>query len=138
MKISLDLDGTLYHHPDFFRELMRLFLAAGHEVGILTGHRMDSGDHDIEKLIALGFPRPSFYFGRTPDYMHLNGAHYKSMIIAREGIDIHFDDYDYDNIDTIKLFSELGVESRIARMKCARENCCEDGCLTGIRKRQRD
>lgn len=121
MKISLDLDGTCYYKPAFFKELMRLFLSAGHEVGILTGHRQSSAERDIAKLVEAGFPRPSFYFGRTEDYMSLNGAHYKSMIIDREGIDIHFDDYDYGNTDTIRLFKELGQEDKIVRMKCVKE-----------------
>lgn len=121
MKISLDLDGTCLEQQEFFKELMRLFLEAGHGVGILTGHRQDSENRDREKLAELGFPSPSFYFGRTEDYMHLNGAHYKSMVIEREGIDIHFDDYDYNHPDTIKLFSTLGQEHKIVRVK-SRDN----------------
>ncbi len=118
MKISTDLDGTCFYKPEFFKELMRLFIQAEHEVGILTGHRQSSEEKDVNKLISAGFPKPSFYFGRTEDYMHLNGAHYKSMIIEREKIDIHFDDYDYDNYDTIRLFASLGQESNVVRLSC--------------------
>lgn len=49
--------------------------------------------------------------------MHLNGAHYKSAIIQREGIDIHFDDCDYANPETERLFSELGQDERIFRVR---------------------
>lgn len=121
MKISIDLDGTLLEKQEFFAEFMRLFLAAGHEVGILTGHRHDREEHDREKLRELGFPSPSFYFGRTEEYMHLNGAHYKTMVIERESLDLHFDDYDYNHPDTIKLFSQLGQECKIARLRSADE-----------------
>lgn len=117
MKISLDMDGTCVAKPEFFREFMAAMQARGHKVGILTG-RPDTGQvKTLEQLSNLGFPKPDFYFGRTPEYMPLNGAHFKSMIIKREKIEIHFDDYDYDHTDTIKLFAELGQEERIARLK---------------------
>jgi len=117
MKISLDMDGTCLAKPEFFREFMVAMQAHGHQVGILTGRGHTSEGDTIAKLLKLGFPKPDFYFGRTPEYMSLNGAHFKSMIIKREGIELHFDDYDYDNTDTIKLFAELGQEERIARLK---------------------
>jgi hydroxymethylpyrimidine pyrophosphatase-like HAD family hydrolase len=120
MKISLDMDGTCLAKPEFFRELMAAMQARGHKVGILTGRKHTSEVACFAELSKLGFPKPDFYFGRTPEYMPLNGAHFKSMIIKREKIEIHFDDYDYDHTDTIKLFSELGQEDRIARLK-ARE-----------------
>jgi len=117
VKISIDLDGTLWAKADFFCEFMRAMQARGHQVGILTGHAHASAVEDMARLYAAGFPIPDFYFGRTPEYIPLNGAHFKSMIIKREGIDLHFDDYDYDNADTIKLFADLGQEERIARLK---------------------
>lgn len=120
MKISIDLDGTLYSRMAFFRELMLAMQSRGHKVGILTGHGQDSEAHDVRRLMEAGFPKPDFYFGRTPEYMPLNGAHYKSMVIRREGITLHFDDYDFDNQDTARIFAELGDEVHIARMK-ARE-----------------
>jgi hypothetical protein len=117
MKISLDLDGTLYRYPDFFRMLMIALQSAGHEVGILTGHSQDSEAHDRQKLARMGFPPPDFYFGRTPEYMPLNGAHRKSDVIRTQGIAMHFDDYDYDNPETIRLFRELGQENHVCRLK---------------------
>lgn len=117
LKISIDFDGTCWSRMGFFREMMLAMQAAGHHVGMLTGHKQESKDKDIELMVARGFPRPDFYFGRTEEWMHLNGAHFKSHIIKTEGIDMHFDDYDYDNPDTIKLFKELGQELYIARVK---------------------
>ena len=116
MKISIDFDGTCWSRMEFFRTLMKCFQAQGHKVGMLTGHSHDHAEKDIELMVKRGFPRPDFYFGRTPEYMHLNGAHYKSMIIKREGIDIHFDDYDYDNPETTKLFKELGSEEKVFKV----------------------
>lgn len=104
----------------FFRELMVAMQARGHQVGMLTGHRHDAKEKDIELMISRGFPMPDFHFGRTPEFMHLNGAHFKSMIIQREGIDLHFDDYDYDNPDTERLFATLGQEEKIARVRARR------------------
>lgn len=121
MKISFDLDGTAYDHLEFFRELCVAMQSTGHKVGVLTGHKQESEEHDRDKLRSLGFPEIDFYFGRTPDYMHLNGAHYKTMIIKREGISVHFEDYDYDHPDTNRLFKELGQEGRIFRVRSVRE-----------------
>lgn len=117
MKISIDFDGTMWSRMGFFREFMLAMQARGHQVGVLTGHSHESEERDVALMVARGFPRPNFYFGRTPEYMALNGAHYKSMIIQREGIALHFDDYDYDNPQTERLFKELGQEERIARVK---------------------
>lgn len=117
MKISIDFDGTLWSRMAFFREFMFAMQARGHQVGMLTGHSHDMESKDVALMLARGFPKPDFYFGRTPDYMHLNGAHFKSMVIKREGIAMHFDDYDYDNPDTDRLFKELGQEEQIARVK---------------------
>lgn len=89
----------------------------GHQVGVLTGHAHTSEEKDMALLVSLKFPKPDFYFGRTPEYMHLNGAHFKSMVIKREGITLHFDDYDFDNTDTERLFKELGQEEHIVRVK---------------------
>lgn len=117
MKISIDLDGTCYSKMGFFRELMAAMQARGHQVGILTGHNHTSEAEDVALLMRHGFQKPDFYFGRTPEYLPMNGAHFKSMIIKREGITLHFDDYDFDHADTIRLFAELGQEVHIARMK---------------------
>ena len=106
MKISIDLDGTLWHHMSLFRGFMGLMQAAGHEVGILTGHHEHSQGPDVALMIARGFPEPSFYLGKTDSDMNQNGAVSKSRLIVEAGIDAHFDDLDYGNPETERLFAE--------------------------------
>ena len=111
MKISIDYDGTLWSHMAFFREFMKAMQAAGHQVGCLTGHNDDghSRGNDLSLMEKRGFPKPDFWFGRTPGYCALNGSIYKSMVILREKIDLHFDDCDYGNPESLFLFQkELG------------------------------
>ena len=97
MKISLDLDGTLWHHQAFFRSFMRAMQEQGHKVGILTSHKVIHRDADLALLEKRGFPEPDFYIGRPldggVDYMAL-----KSVAIQNHGIDIHFEDGDADKL----------------------------------------
>lgn len=51
MKIGIDIHGTADLFPDFFRELARLFIKAGHEVHIMTGM---VGDRAAKELQVLG------------------------------------------------------------------------------------
>ena len=120
IKISFDLDGVLYGGKDTknTRALYKILHRDQFtEVGILTGHSHDSEKWDIETILSYGLPAPDFYFGRTPEYMDRNGAVYKSMIIKRENIDLHIDDYDYDYSETIKIFNNSDIEQKILRAK---------------------
>lgn len=63
MKISIDFDGTLWSHMNFFRNFMQAFQTAGHCVGILTGHPIDQKAQDLKLMKARGFPTSDFYFG---------------------------------------------------------------------------
>jgi hypothetical protein len=99
--ISIDLDGTLWHHQRFFREFMKAMQGAGHKVGILTSHKMIHEPADRALLRERGFPRPNFYIGREDgdaDY-----AKCKAAAIRDCNIDIHFEDGLTD-----KLRKELG------------------------------
>lgn len=127
MRISIDLDGTLFAHVEFFRELARLFGAAGHTVIILTGHRAEHEEHDRKKLAALDI-YPDQYLGRTPDYMPLNGSIFKRDMIRQHGIDIHFDDCDYGNLTSEQLFEEdEHARVRLVRMPKDKEKAREHG-----------
>ena len=90
MKISIDLDGCLWHHQAFFRDLMRGMQAAGHQVGILTSHKMIHEQADRALLAARGFPEPNFYIGRASGV--IDYAAYKAHMILERGIDLHFED----------------------------------------------
>ena len=90
MKISIDLDGCLWHHQAFFRDLMRGMQAAGHQVGILTSHKTIHMMADLALLEKRGFPQPDFFYDRVTgvtDY-----AAYKTHIILEHSIDLHFED----------------------------------------------
>lgn len=86
----------------FFRELMWAMQADGHEVGILTGHHIDTRDRDIELMLARGFPAPDFYIGR-PVGSQEHGGTFKPRMIREHRIDHHFDDCDYRNLSTVAL-----------------------------------
>lgn len=90
MKISIDLDGCLWHHQAFFRDLMRGMQAAGHQVGILTSHKTIHEPADQALLAARGFPEPDFYIGRVNGVVDY--AAHKAHIILTCNIDLHFED----------------------------------------------
>jgi len=120
MKFSIDFDGTMWQHMDFFREFMIAMQARGHQVGCLTGHNApDMEQPDINLMVARGFPKPDFWLGRTPEYIPYNGAKFKSDMIKQYNIDIHFDDYDYDNPETKAIFeSDRSVLEKIFKVQC--------------------
>ena len=115
LKISIDMDGTLWQNMAFFRELMKVMQGQGHEVGILTGHGLQSEKPDIDLMIARGFPKPDFWFGRAEEDLPYNGAVMKSRRILSELIDYHYDDLDYGNPDTLRLFKE-GLGNQMNRL----------------------
>jgi hypothetical protein len=98
VKISLDLDGTVWSHKSFFRELMIAMLKAGHEVGILTAHRDIHKDADLFLLTAENFPKPSFFYCRSYK-SRFTYAEFKAHTILNEKIDIHFDDCNFDGTE---------------------------------------
>jgi len=119
MKISIDLNGTFYYKPEFFQWFASAMQLAGHTVGILTGHNATSETHDRVKLARLFYFYPDFYLGRTEEYLPFNGAKFKCDMIRKHSIDIHFDDMDYDNPDTVHIFNEnLDVLSKVFTVNC--------------------
>ena len=119
MKISIDYDGTMWSHMAFFRALMQAMRAQGHQVGILTGHTSDGEPQDVQLMLARGFPKPDFWFGRTPEYHHLNGSYFKADVILKENIDLHFDDCDFGNPESSRILDEkLGpLAYKVIRMR---------------------
>jgi hypothetical protein len=79
---------------------------AGHQVGILTSHKIIHEPADLALLEKRGFPQPDFYIGRPLDSQGIDYAILKSLAIRENRIDIHFDDGDAE-----KLRNLLGEES---------------------------
>ena len=99
MKISLDLDGTIWSHMKFFREFMRFMQTGGNQVGVLTAHRDIHRDADLLLLASMEFPRPSFTLYR-PYRSNETYAEFKARVIVEEKIDMHFDDCNYGSAET--------------------------------------
>jgi copper homeostasis protein CutC len=59
MKIALDIHGICDTSPEFFKELSRLFVEAGHELHILTGRRVSDGA--MEEIEELGIRHTHFF-----------------------------------------------------------------------------
>ena len=114
LKIALDLDGTAYAHMRFFREFMKAMQAAGHQVGILTGHEQRCAENDMAFLDAHGF-NPDFYIGKGPDDSP-HGPVMKSKAIADHGIDYYFDDFDYDEARALTAYEDGGQLKRIFKV----------------------
>lgn len=55
MKIGLDIHGVCDANPEFFVELSRIFVEAGHEVHILTGRRVSDGALEEVKELGLSY-----------------------------------------------------------------------------------
>jgi hypothetical protein len=83
MKISIDLDGTLFQNPDFYYELIGIFKITGHNVGVMSCHTKD----DFPKIGGL-----DFWFTATGCENSLSEAESKAEIMIREKIDVSFDD----------------------------------------------
>ncbi len=111
MKISLDFDGTTWQHQEFFKAFMRAMQAAGHQVGMLTGHHEHSKDKDIKLMMSRGFPKPDFWIGR-PNGTRWQGGSYKPRMIEKHNIDYHFDDCDFSSKKTVEL---MGGHPRLFR-----------------------
>jgi hypothetical protein len=136
MKISFDLDGTLFGiHSDKLVQIYKTSLANGDEVGILTGRTPLHRESSIETLKRIGITYWDFWYDAeymnpsevalvTMDIMTMKpsqreGVHrYKVRMIRETGIDEHYDDETrwmviYDStlpaVDVTKWGGEPGV-----------------------------
>lgn len=92
MRISFDLDGTLYAHPKAFNTLYVALTQAGHTVGLLTGHNSADREEDVARLTGLGFgPWDFFEYTNTANNVPATIAA-KIQYLIDHAIDIHFDD----------------------------------------------
>lgn len=111
MKISIDIDGTLWQHQDLFRAFSWAMKAAGHEIGICTGQLQESKENNLRAFMRHGFPEFDFFYGR-PDESWA-GADHKKKMIAERGIDYHFDDFDFSHESSLM---KAGKHIRFIRM----------------------
>jgi hypothetical protein len=106
MKIALDIHGVCDANPEFFVELSKLFIQAGHEIIIITGMMESHGA--IDEIEKLGIYYTKFY--SIADYHKKKGTELwyddkgnpwidddtwnqtKAEICEKEKIDFHIDD----------------------------------------------
>lgn len=101
MKISIDLDCVLWHHQSFFRAFMQAMQREGHQVGILTSHKVIHEQADRALMQDRGFPEPDFYIGRPLQSGGVGYAALKAAAVRAEHIDLHFDDGDVAAMQTL-------------------------------------
>jgi hypothetical protein len=106
LKIGLDIHGICDAKPEFFSELSRLFVNAGHDVHIITGRRVSDGALDEIKDLGLSYT----HFFSISDYHVEKGTKVweddegnpwlegelwdrtKGDYCAKHNIDFHIDD----------------------------------------------
>lgn len=89
MKIGLDLDGTLYQHPEFFAAMIEAMYAEDHDFYCISGHGRDEWEKDCERLKEMGIDADKI----SPELM--NPVRHESMKIkgaAMDQCDFCFDD----------------------------------------------
>lgn len=89
MKIGLDLDGTVYAYPDFFRDLINSFSVLGHQFFCTSGHPRSEWPADCERLLALGINSdlisPDMMYSERNTHVHLKAK-------QADQLDLVFDD----------------------------------------------
>lgn len=97
MRVSLDLDGTVWKYRKEFAWLFKIFKASGHEVGILTAHTDHIKDADLHLLQARCQIIPDFFICKDDntftDASESTGL-WKARMVLEHDIHLHFDDFD--------------------------------------------
>lgn len=101
MKIGLDLDGTVYSHPQFFAAMIVAMHAQGHEFFCISSHgrwewdatdrepECVTGTNDVKRLSAVGIPAHLI----DPRLMHVERhGHLSIKGQAADNCDFVFDD----------------------------------------------
>lgn len=106
MKIGIDLHGVSDAYPKFFSELSKLFVAAGHEVIIITGPSVNESTLKEIEACGLSYTRilsiVDHHLAKgTPCHYDENGRYWidnepwnktKGEMCREHGIDFHIDD----------------------------------------------
>jgi len=119
VKVSFDLDDTAWKYRTAFRVLAHALKAAGHTIGILTGH----GDHlrkaDLHLWVARGFP-PADFLLNADDIQRAgivwHGAPQREAKLALavlEGIQMHFDDFGCRHSFELECWINMPDESKL-------------------------
>lgn len=89
LKIGLDLDGTVYAYPDFFRDLIDSFYMAGHRFFCTSSHARSEWPEDCERLRKLGIDpdkiSPDLMYAERHGHIHLKAK-------QADRLDLVFDD----------------------------------------------
>ena len=96
MKIAIDLDGTAWKYPNYFRDLIKNMRLLGHEVGILTAHTKRIEGADKRLLKARGFSEIDFFINKTDAEKNIPSKEWKVKKCKEHNISILFDDFDTD------------------------------------------
>lgn len=109
MKIGIDLHGVSDAYPAFFSELCKLFIAAGHEVIIITGPSLNESTLKEIENCGLSYTKilsiVDYHIERgTPCSYDVNGNFWidteswnktKATLCKEHGIDFHIDDSEH-------------------------------------------
>jgi len=97
MKLSLDLDGTVWKYPKWFSWLAKQHQASGWEVGILTAHSENIKDADLKLLQARCGFTPDFFICKDENTWtgeDTSDGYWKARMVLENDINIHYDDFD--------------------------------------------
>lgn len=83
MKISIDLDGTMFQHPELYITLINGFRMMGHSVGIMSCR---SQEHHPE-IVGL-----DFWLCAGDCSSSLVECENKAKLMIKENVDVAFDD----------------------------------------------
>lgn len=77
MKIGLDLDGTVYAHPEFFAAMIEAMTAAGHQFFCTSSHARSEWPDDCIRLRCAGINpdliSPELMYSERHGHVHLKG-----------------------------------------------------------------
>lgn len=89
MRIGLDLDGTVYAHPQFFAAMIEAMAKDGHQFFCTSSHARSEWPKDCERLRERGINpdliSPEMMYDTRHGHVHLKGQ-------QADRLDVIFDD----------------------------------------------
>lgn len=114
--IAIDLDGTMWAHPELFSEMARALKARGHSVGILTANHVSRERENRARLRQVGFPRPDFFVSKKTEELMIPPRTWKPRVMHARGIDYLFDDLHSNEIKLLTTREALDDGFRAERL----------------------